>query len=434
VQRLEQVVELAKRFRGDDDPETLGAIENLGLAYSAQRHPEKAAPLLQAVFDAYKRLRGPEHGDTLDAMSNLALNLMRLEKLEEAEAMMLENVEIRKRVNGLESRDTARALANLGRACEDLRKFEDADAIHRHALDIMRRVYGDKHPVTLTSMLRLADVCVARDRLEEAATLLRECLDGRRQVLPAEHFEIPETETKLRFVYDKLGRSTDSDALKQEIAAACIAQTTELPSPQPTPKPIPASVTPLLPAASIIVPPDSEWRWFHPTDGSDPEKTMSGFHKSFPLPSFDDSKWNLGKDSGAPDSGFGYGLSFKGVSIGKPEEVKARHTAYFRHEFTTKRKHLRVELRCQWDDGIIVYLDGKEIARDNMEPGSDAYLLPAVKAMDRENDGVIHRYPIPGDLPAGPHILAISVHNTAQPSSDLRLGGVSLVEVKAAAK
>ena len=54
--------------------------------------------------------------------------------------------------------------------------------------------------------------------------------------------------------------------------------------------------------------------------------------------------------------------------------------------------------------------------------------------MDRENDVVVHRHANSGTLAVGTHILAISVHNTAQPSSDLRLAGVSLVEVEAPKK
>ncbi|MFN0126301.1 MAG: hypothetical protein ACKV19_06405 [Verrucomicrobiales bacterium] len=49
--------------------------------------------------------------------------------------------------------------------------------------------------------------------------------------------------------------------------------------------------------------------------------------------------------------------------------------------------------------------------------------------MSPENDGVVQRFPIPGSLPAGPHLLAISVHNAPQTCSDLRLEVVTLVEV-----
>jgi hypothetical protein len=88
-----------------------------------------------------------------------------------------------------------------------------------------------------------------------------------------------------------------------------------------------------------------------------------------------------------------------------------------------------LELRCCRDDGIIVYLDGKEILRDNMPGAPEAYLLHASEALATENDGVLHRFPIPGTLAPGLHILAVSVHNTALASSDLILGGVTLVEL-----
>ena len=38
-------------------------------------------------------------------------------------------------------------------------------------------------------------------------------------------------------------------------------------------------------------------------------------------------------------------------------------SAYFRHAFTTTEEHTNLELRCQFDDGLIIYLDGKEVAR-----------------------------------------------------------------------
>ncbi len=68
-----------------------------------------------------------------------------------------------------------------------------------------------------------------------------------------------------------------------------------------------------------------------------------------------------------------------------------------------------------------------------MPQGNDAYMLNALEPMGAQHDGVIHGFPIPGTLAAGPHTLAILVHNTAPPSSDLRLGGVTLIEVKPAA-
>ena len=70
---------------------------------------------------------------------------------------------------------------------------------------------------------------------------------------------------------------------------------------------------------------------------------------------------------------------------------------------------------------------------NNVKPGDEAYLLPATTMMGLENDGVPHRLPIPGTLAPGPHTLAISVHNISGASSDLYLGGVTLVEIEPAA-
>jgi hypothetical protein len=168
----------------------------------------------------------------------------------------------------------------------------------------------------------------------------------------------------------------------------------------------------------------------HPTDGKDPAEALSGFHKAFFLPAFDDADWTRGRDKGGLFGRFGYGDLFDGVDIKKTANPAHRHTAYFRHAFTTDTKHDHLELRCQRDDGIIVYLDGQQVIRDNVGPGDEAYLLPSTTSMGVENDLEIHRLQIRGALSPGNHTLAISVHNTERFSSDIYLGGVTLVAVE----
>ncbi|MGH8245426.1 MAG: hypothetical protein ACREUU_03235, partial [Gammaproteobacteria bacterium] len=169
-------------------------------------------------------------------------------------------------------------------------------------------------------------------------------------------------------------------------------------------------------------------KWLHPTDGVDPAGSHPDFHTTFFTPGDDDSAWKSGKDSADPNGGFGYGADFNGVNIGLPPEETHRHTAYFRHRFTTDKPHARLELRCQRDDALIVYLDGVEVLRDNLPAGPEAYLHSATIPQGPNNDGVIHRFPIRGTLAPGTHLLAISLHNTELPSSDLRIGGITLVE------
>lgn len=190
---------------------------------------------------------------------------------------------------------------------------------------------------------------------------------------------------------------------------------------------------------ATIVPPNSVWRWLHPLDGVDPAKKDPDFHETFAEKDFDDSFWKAGQDSAEPGGGFGYGDDwFTGVDIGLPMVENATYgldgkAAYFRLKFKTEREFRNLELRCQRDDGIIVYLNGKEVARDNMQAGEARYDIPAVEKVAHDKpikEQVTYRIPLPGAiLRPGEHVLAISVHNTEGGSSDLRIGGISLVEV-----
>ena len=181
----------------------------------------------------------------------------------------------------------------------------------------------------------------------------------------------------------------------------------------------PATIRP----GTLIVPADARWRWFHHADGKDP-----GFQDQFARRDFDDRGW---KEDAARGEGFGYreGADFDGLNIGLPPKGQ-RYTAYLRCHFTTDNACTRLELRCRRDDGLIVYLDGVEVQRDNLPArntpaGADTWELPALLSVS-EPDCVLR---LPNPLAPGPHVLAISLHNFGPESSDLFLGNVTLVEV-----
>jgi hypothetical protein len=182
-------------------------------------------------------------------------------------------------------------------------------------------------------------------------------------------------------------------------------------------------------STAILVPPDSEWLWLHPLDGVDPAEGDGDFHTTFFAADYDDSAWQSAMDSEGAAGGFGYGdQGFEGTDIGTPLSKALGKSAYFRHRFSTDKPHASLELRCQRDDGIIIYLDGEEVARDNMSAGDEAYRLPAARPIGPEEETNVLRIPLGVEsLAAGEHVLAISLHNSTQPSSDLRIGGITLV-------
>ena len=105
--------------------------------------------------------------------------------------------------------------------------------------------------------------------------------------------------------------------------------------------------------------------------------------------------------------------------------------AYFRHRFTTEKPFDNLELRCQRDAGIVVYLDGQEVGRGNMVEGEERFELAAESIVGDAAEATAFRLPLEGViLEPGDHVLAISLHNHGEPSSDLRIGEITLVEVE----
>jgi hypothetical protein len=181
-------------------------------------------------------------------------------------------------------------------------------------------------------------------------------------------------------------------------------------------------------AAETLIPNTSTWKYLHPTDGKDPATNDEDFHKTFATADFDDAAWKSGKDAAGPHGGFGYGEEeFEGVDLGQPDDLGDRKSAYFRLKFKTTKDVENLVLKCQFDDGIIVYLDGKEVARKNMPAGEeDKYDLFAEETVGGEVETSVQEIAIKAKLAAGDHILAISLHNRDRGSSDLRLAEVSL--------
>lgn len=179
--------------------------------------------------------------------------------------------------------------------------------------------------------------------------------------------------------------------------------------------------------AVTIVASGASWKWFHPRDGMDPAKSDPDFHQTFFQSDFDDVGWQVGQES-VTATGFGYGDAAV-VSIGTPASGD-RKTAYFRHRFTTTQAYEQLMLTFYRDDGVIIYLDGKEVGRDNISNAVEEYALRALNTIRGSTETSVVGVAISNRLEPGEHLLAISLHNSDFDSSDLRVGKMTLLGVK----
>ena len=133
--------------------------------------------------------------------------------------------------------------------------------------------------------------------------------------------------------------------------------------------------------------------------------------------SFNDTSWR----SGAAELGYGDGGERTTLSYGG--NAFAKHvTTYFRRKFnvTNPNKFSELDLRLRRDDGAIVYINGKEVARSGMPAGAVNYQTFASNISGGADETTYYSISIdPSSLVNGENLVAVEVHQATRTSSDL---------------
>ena len=132
----------------------------------------------------------------------------------------------------------------------------------------------------------------------------------------------------------------------------------------------------------------------------------------------DTSSWKSGS---AP---LGYGDPGMGTTLNFGEQSNNKFSAYyFRREFDISDPSLldRLTLQVVRDDGVVVYLNGVEVARDNLPSGELTYETLALSAAGGGDETMARSFEISSALlRPGRNVLAAEVHQASRSSSDLR--------------
>ena len=171
-------------------------------------------------------------------------------------------------------------------------------------------------------------------------------------------------------------------------------------------------VTGQAPGANDLVSAGATWSYLD--DGTD---QGSAWREA----AFDDSSWS----TGAAELGFGEGDETTVITSG-------HITYYFRHHFAIDMPEsiASLTLSLKRDDGAVVYLNGTEVARDNLADGDVAYDTTASNASDDGQN--FHDFTVASShLEEGNNVLAVEVHQVSTTSSDLSFD-LKLLKVPAA--
>ena len=167
------------------------------------------------------------------------------------------------------------------------------------------------------------------------------------------------------------------------------------------------AIASVAPAADILIPQGANWKYLD--DGSD---QGTAWREA----AFDDSSWA----QGLAELGYGDGTEATVVNSGPSSDKFI--TTYFRHAFNVSNPSAYVGLFLQVlrDDGVVVYLNGVEVFRNNLPGGTIAYNTYASSALGGVDETTFVDQPIgTGNLVTGENVMAVEIHQANATSSDI---------------
>jgi len=150
--------------------------------------------------------------------------------------------------------------------------------------------------------------------------------------------------------------------------------------------------------------------WHYRDDGTDPGTEWQTVEH-------DDTEWSSGPAQ------LGYGDDDETTKIGfGPDKDNKFLTAYFRHAFDVPKagRFVNLYFRMLRDDGVVLYLNGREFARSNMPEGEITRLSVASKAISGEDEKRYLSAALGTNILAeGRNVLAVELHQHGPRSSDM---------------
>lgn len=168
---------IRQQILGQEHPDYLTGLSNLGSMYRFQGDFDKAEPLLRQALDGRRKALGEEH--PLMATSNNGLGWLHVNRqaYAEAEACFRRAAEVSRRAEGEFGLTYALSLDNLAEVFVLTKHYRRAEALRLDVLQIRKRVQGEQHTDYARGLYRLASVYDYLHEYDKGAPLYRQALE-----------------------------------------------------------------------------------------------------------------------------------------------------------------------------------------------------------------------------------------------------------------
>ncbi len=209
-------VDLARKTRGESDPEYATAITWLGWLYTSQQRYADAEPLLKQALAIREQAFGPDHPLVATSLNNLIGLYQKQGREGDIEPLFARVQAIRLKAVGLDE------LEALPRRIQELRMrgqgAEAAKLAERYVTQAEAR-YGADQPGVVPALLEAALVLEQEGDKARAETLLKQALAVREKAFGPKSAEVADSLVSLSWFYRSAGRNQDAEAaLKRALA------------------------------------------------------------------------------------------------------------------------------------------------------------------------------------------------------------------------
>jgi CHAT domain-containing protein/tetratricopeptide (TPR) repeat protein len=211
-----KAVEIARRLRSPEHPDTAESLNNLAELYEEMGQYAKAEPLCQEALRIRQKVLGPEHPDTAESLDNLAGLYQDMGEYAKADPLFQQALRVRQKVLGKEHQLTAESLNNLALLYLTMGEYAKAEPLQQEALRIGRKVLGPEHPNTATGLENLAALYQIVGEYAKAEPLFQQALRIRQKDLGPEQPDTAQSLNNLGELYRAIGEYAKAEALLQE--------------------------------------------------------------------------------------------------------------------------------------------------------------------------------------------------------------------------
>jgi tetratricopeptide (TPR) repeat protein len=172
---LIKAYELRKRLTGENSPETLESVSNLGTHILFHGNPEKEIPValstLEKASALAEKVYGTDNPETAASFTNLALVYHLTGQNDRASAELQKAMPITEKFMGTQTPDYAYELQILGQILQSQEKYKEAEDAYQRAVTITKNSYGPTKTAVASALDYLAGLYEAMgDEKKQADT------------------------------------------------------------------------------------------------------------------------------------------------------------------------------------------------------------------------------------------------------------------------